>query len=99
MKLLEELRSDYYLQGNPHDGDGDGDGDGEAEKAVVGEGDDDEEGGFKYFKNIFPTEKKNSKDFQNIGSWNPVMHGCQFPDFPKLPDEQIWPFPRMVTAT
>ena len=56
--------------------------------------------GFKYFKNIFPTHKKKLlKIFKNIGSWNPVMHGCQFPNFCKLPEEQIWPFPRMVTAT
>ena len=48
--------------------------------------------------NIFHT-KKIAKDFENIGSWNPMMHGCQFPDFSKLPEEQIWPFPRMVTAT
>ena len=36
---------------------------------------------FKYYKNIFHTEKKFVKIFENNGSWNPVMHGCQFPDF------------------
>ena len=30
--------------------------------------------------NILNTEKI-AQDFQNNGSWNPVMHGCQFPDF------------------
>jgi len=40
-----ELRSDYYLQGNPHDGDGDRDG-----EAGVGDGDEDRDGKiFKYY--------------------------------------------------
>ena len=49
---------------------------------VVG---DDEEGfgdGFKYFRKYFSHKIKFSRFyFQNNGSWNPVMHGCQFPDF------------------
>ena len=50
-------------------------------------------------KIFFTQRKKLLKIFENNGSWNPVMHGCQFPNFCKLPEEQIWPFPRMVTAT
>ena len=58
-----------------------------------------EEEMFKYLKKYLSQRKKLAEDFKNNGSWNPVMHGCQFPDFCKLPNEQIWPFPRMVTAT
>ena len=86
-----ELRSDYS-QGNLHDGVGDGEEAGDGVEDGVGE-----DG--EYLKNICHTKKKILNYFQNNGSWNPVMRGCQIPDFCKLPEEQIWPFPRMVTAT
>ena len=52
------------------------------------------EDGFKYYQKYFSHRKKFQRFyFQNNGSWNPVKHGCQFPDFSSCQMSKFGHFP------